>query len=769
MSVVGLDSMHTPAQEQRKLDAMAISFPLALMACALSDPPPDEFGGVVVPFIERFCSECHARPSEDVDLVLTQARAGHQARADRLTWEDVAAVVDLHEMPPRDSPQPDRAERERVIQAIERVLAEGEESCAPIVRRLNAEQYSRTVRDVFGVEFDAAGFFPPDGIGFGFDTVAASLTLSDLSVEKYLQAAESIAALAVPLDLSANPPRVRHLADKLSGNQRGKYRYLSTNGTIKTTFTIPRSGRYRLQAAAAATQAGDELARMALVLKGKRLAEFEVAALRGQPSEVHGIECELEAGQRTVGAAFVNDFFDPQHPDPARRDRNLGVEWIELVGPMDAPPPSGFQVAMAAVRDQHGADSGEHAVLAHLIERLWRRPAGELEVQRLVGWGLGECGSDEQSANRRLRLWVTALLASPRFILRTEPDPDGLETGALRRLNGHELASRLSFFLWGCAPSPALLAAANAGELDDEIGYLSWAERLLDDLRSQALSESFTLQWLQLRALEERAEEFEPSPGLLPAMLGESVDFFDAVLREKRSVWELLEADWTVANPLLAELYGLPVPAEPGAQRLSLGGTERRGVLGQAAVLTLTSEAQRTSPVRRGKWVLEALLGVAQSGAPALPNALAEPETGEALSLRELWEKHRLDPACAVCHDAMDPIGFGLENYGPRGGWRMEYDQAMGPTTVDASGKMPDGTEFTGPLDLVQSLRSDGRFIEALVDKLGTYALGRPLTLAESEMLTATEPALGELSLRAVILRIACSEPFTHVRVGGGQ
>ena len=756
-----------------------------------SEASGDTFAEEVVPFIARYCAECHAELDEDQSLVLTGFRVGADAKAASGTWEDVVAVLDLFDMPPREAEQPNAHERAQIVRVLEDMLAEGAARENAGLRRMNATEYSRTVRDLLGVEFDARAHFPPDGIGHGFDTVAESLTLSDLDVELYLSTAEALASEAVAVDRSADPERRRLAREQLSGAGSAGVKVLSTNGIIAGTFDVPRAGRYRLSAAVAASQAGTELARMGLTIAKQSLGEFDVEATperaRAGDAEVHTIECQLSAGSQRAGVRFLNDYYAPDHPDPTRRDRNLYVQWIELEGPLDPPPLTFFQLGLSERVGPDGLPESEVSRLAHLVHRIWRRPARPEDLDRLMA--LPDPG---HAADERLLVQVTALLASPHFIFRPEifrPESQSPEAvaGEFRPLSDVELATSLSYFLWGTTPDPALQLIASRGGLSDNEAYRRRVERMLDDPRSLAFSQSFSTQWLQLGALQSLGEQSEStseaatpegeplqlSLGLKEAMVAESVAFFDAVLRQGLSLWQLLEADWTHANEVLAEVYGLAGVEGEGLRRVSLASTQRRGVLGQAATLTRTSELTRTSPVRRGKWVLEALLGAAPTAAPALPNPLAEPDSEVTLSLRERWAVHREDPACALCHDSMDPIGFGLENYGPLGFWREDYPASSGSEAaaepVDSSGELPGGRAFDGPLGLVRALREDDRFQESLTEKLLVYALGRGLTAADRPLVASIAATLeeGEPSLRQLVIEVACCKAFTHRRVGG--
>lgn len=428
------------------------------------------------------------------------------------------------------------------------------------------------------------------------------------------------------------------------------------------------------------------------------------------------------------------------------------------------PEPSGPSAFQEDLFERYGEELGqerEGAMLADLVRRVWRRPGTKSELERLERLPGRDAGLVE-----RLRLQLSALLSSPNFLYLVERDP--AEAKGVRSLSSQEVAARLAAFLWSSVPDRRLDALADAGDLTDPLVYEAMVRSMLEDERARALGQDFALQWLGLRALP----EVQPDPSRFPSwteslatsMRSETEQVFMTILREGRSAWELLDADWTIVDGELASHYGLEVEEGVGVQRISLAGTPRRGVLGHAGVLTVTSDPTRTSPVKRGKWVLEALLAAPPPAPPPGADSLDEdPSVVAARSLRQRLEEHRELPRCAVCHDRMDPLGFGLEVFDGIGALR-ERD---GEFAIDASGVLPDGRGFDGPVELVGLLRQDQRFLRAVTEKLLVYALGRGVERGDRRQVEAVLADLDpeRSSLADLVLGVASSQAFLTKRV----
>ena len=749
---------------------------LALAAPAPpGDAPRDDeraFQERVRPVVGRYCAPCHGGEDPQADLDLSAFDSAASVRAEPELWALARELVEVGEMPPAGEPRPSGSE----LTGFTGWLAEavggapaaepGDPGPAPL-RRLTRTEYRNSVRDLCGVDFPAEEFFPDDGAAGGFDNAAEALSLSDLLFEKYLEAAERIAAEAIVVDDTADPPLRRFEVGELGGpgaNRAGNAMGLYSAGEVRAEVLLPRAGEYLMKVRAWADQAGPEPARMELRVDGEAVRTVEVEATRDEPW-TYEARVQAEGGARRFGAAFVNDYYEPDDPDPSQRDRNLYVARIEVGGPYDPLPPTPFQVELL---HRFGPELGKgrvKALLGYMIGRVWRRPATDAEVGRLE-----RLTADAGSLEERLQLSLAALLSSPLFLFRLELDPSPSRAVAVRPLDGFELATRLSYFLWSSTPDEELFAAAARGELETPDGLEGQVERLLADSRARALADSFAAQWLQIGGLARATPDPERFPGfdagLAASMRAETLTFFETVLREDLSVWELIEGEFSFADGRLARHYGLEGSEDLGGDelvRVSLAGTPRRGLLTQASVLTVTSNPTRTSPVKRGKWVLETLLGSPPPPPPPGADNLDESPAAEAEApLTERLARHRADPACAVCHARMDPLGVGLENFDAVGAWR----ETDGRFPIEAVGELPDGRRFEGPLELVETLRADGAFPRTLVEKLLAYALGRPLRPGDR---SAVDGVLAGLdperpTLRGMIHGIALSPAFRQRR-----
>ena len=667
------------------------------------------------------------------------------------------------------------------------------------VRRLTRLEFAAAVRDLLGVDFDPAEL-PADEVGHGFDTNAGTLSLPPARLEATLDAAEQIAAAAF---VDAGMPRQRWRRSAADLEHRGgSHRrepdvlYLYSHGAGVARFDVPVPGRYRLTAAVAGQQAGPELVRMQLQDgDGRVLLESEVDG-RWEPTRIE-TAVDLPEGPLAVAAAFVNDFYDRTIEDPELRDRNAAVSWIELEGPLVPAAPTALQRDLAGRFGGQPAGSRWRTALTHLAERAWRGPVSPDEAASLaaaVEAALADGPPPAESAAAmagvpdanpaavidvpRLRVGTVAILMHPRFLFRVEADPPGEEP---RPLTGEELAARLALLLWSSLPDERLRGDAAAGRLASTVGRRRTVDRMLRDPRSLALAEHFAAQWLRIRALEIRRPDAERFPGvdaeLREAMRMETVLFLDAMLREDRPISQLLSARESFLNEPLARHYGIAGVRGPHMRRVAVDAVRHQvpgmaadgdeddgglGVLRHASILLTTSNPTRTSPVMRGKWVLEALLDDPPPPAPPVVPAL--PRGGEATeheSLRQMLERHREDPACAACHRRMDPLGFALEPFDAVG--RPRYRAEGVP--VDASAELPDGTRFDGPAGLRDLLLGARRpeFIRSLLRHLSMYALGRGLDPIDDAWI---EPALAELgddpTLREMLLAVIESPPFLH-------
>lgn len=635
------------------------------------------------------------------------------------------------------------------------------------LHRLNRAEYNNTLRDLLGTSQRPADDFPADDHGYGFDNIADVLSLSPLLLELYDRAAEQVVeeVLHVP---RTEPDVFQAEAEALSGSVGAAWREqgwnLWSNGSIGPSVEIAEAGRYRIAVRAFGQQAGDELAKMAINVNGLPAQIFDVAATQDNP-EVYTVEVELEAGLTQIEAEFLNDYYDPD----ASQDRNLIVDWFEVVGPLDVEGGVNPLRERLVTCDPAEGEACASAILGRLAPRAWRRPLEPGELDRLLGLYRAAVAEGE-GFDDALGWSLRGVLVSPHFIYRVEVDPGSEE--APRRLSDYELASRLSYFLWSSMPDDVLFELASSGQLHDPEVLKAQVDRMLDDPRSQALVENFAGQWLYTRALVDVQPDYQYFPGfdepLRQAMRQETELFFGVFLREDLGVDELFSADFTFLNDRLAQHYGLPSPGSGEAMvRVQLGGEERRGLLTQGSVLTVTSYPTRTSPVKRGKWVLTQLLCSEPPPPPPGVEGLAT-EVNPTATLRERLEQHRSNPECAVCHQIMDPVGFAMEHYDGIGLYR---DMDRGGFPIDATGELPGLGTFDGTLELSDVIASHQELPTCVTEQLMTYALGRGME--RSDQVWVEEVASGFASdgmrLRALIKRIVLSPPFQYRRgeVGG--
>lgn len=724
-------------------------------------------------FLERHCHSCHDRDVAKGDLDLTAPPKDAVAALAR--WSHVRDRVVAGEMPPEGEERPTVDEGRSFVAWIDRTLREQVPQLPAdpgrvTVRRLSRAQWQNTVRDLLGVSFDAS-VFPADDLGYGFDTVGEALTFSTLHLEKFLAAAGEVASAAID-DTDPEHPAVRRFdaeAMTQSGGpdgRRGDRFVFLTTSAIEQRIELPRAGTYRVRVLAGADQAGDEAAKMAVRCGDGAARTFDVPTPRLQPLQ---FEARLEGGSQRLSIAFLNDYYRPDDPDPRRRDRNLYVDWVEVTGPCDVLPVPSQARWLAAAMATRGDDGAVlQAVVDAALPRLWRRPVSSLEVHRLVELGVAARAAGD-SLPTALRLVLQAALASPNFLFRIEAC--GLEgaPGASVPVGGHVLAQRLAYLLWGSAPDDRLRRLADLGRFTDRSQLFAEVDLMLADPRAESLATDFAAQWLELRSLAERS----PDPvkfaafddALRRSMRRETELLFWAVLREGRDVRALLDCDFTFVDARLARFYGLPEPAaEAGFVRLVLPPEqrERGGVLGHASMHVVTSNPTRTSPVKRGKWILQNLLGQAPPPPPPGNDSFAnEAAIDSSKSFREQLAQHRSKKSCAVCHVRMDTLGFALEHYDAIG--RYHERDTAGP--IDASGELPDGRVLDGLPGLKAVLRDDPAFVRTVARKLFVYALGREprpsdrlrLDLAVDDLLRH-----GAVTLRDLLRTIVADVAFTH-------
>ncbi len=719
-------------------------------------------------FINQWCLDCHSAPSPKADLDLAAALNALDEDQVWPVWRDVQARAIAKDMPPKGQ-RPTDAEYQAVIEHLQPLIdglpSQVDGRNRTTIRRLNRVEYTNTVADLFSVDFDPENL-PVDEIGHGFDNNGDMLSISPLLFEKYMDAAEMIARAAI-VDLEIAEPVVFEIRDdELStshgANQSKDGWVLFTRSVLSGEIELVHAGRYRIEAKVAGKQAGDDVVKMALLLNGSSIARFDVPG--HMVWQTIGTEVELEPGLQTTAVRFLNDFYRPEHPDPKQRDRNAYLESISLTGPLDIPRPTPLQRWLFEQTDEL-PEADQLAEQVRLLAAMsWRRDVSLSEVEPLLEL-VSDIHVGEPSEARRLRTALTAILVHPRFLFRIEVDP---APGQLQRtVDAWEWATRVSYFLWSSAPDSILMEAASSGALDHPGQRYEQIERMLKDPRTIALAERFGAQWLQIDGLSQMRpdqEQFgEFTEDLLAAMRAETVLVFDAILREDRPLRDLLNADWTFMNEVLARHYNIAGIKGSEMRRVSLDRVPHEtlhdmGVFRHASVLLATSNPTRTSPVKRGKWVLEVLFDDPTPPPPANVDGL--PNDGKVkgeMSLRAMLEIHRSDPACISCHERLDPLGFALEPFDAVGRWR-EHEKGV---PIDSAARLPDGTLLEGPKGLRDLLLERSDFLRSCCRHMLTYALGRGLSQEDEAEVDAILRKIGpDPTLRSMVIAVIESQAF---------
>ncbi|MBL9102088.1 MAG: DUF1592 domain-containing protein [Myxococcales bacterium] len=599
----------------------------------------------------------------------------------------------------------------------------GEEARDPgrvTIHRLNRSEYNNTVRDLLGTSQRPADSFPADDFGLGFDNIADVLSTSPLQAELYERAAEGLIAEAMAIPIT-EPTRWQIEAETAVasvGASTGDGWNLFTNGEVYTTIDIPYDGKYVFEARVYGQQAGPDLPHMNLTVDQLPVGMFDVDAVQNG-AQVYSLEIDVTAGVHKFAVEFTNDFYDAD----MMLDRNLVVDWFAVEGPQDLISGENPQRTRIMICDPvtDGEESCVRQILTAFARRAWRRPLQDAEVDRLwqIVFDAKALGQDLETA---LRVALQAVLVSPYFVYRVEldPDPTGLDP---HPLTDHELASRLSYFVWSSMPDDELLAAADQGLLADADELAAQARRLLADPKAQALIDNFTGQWWLIRNVNVAFKDVMMFPQWDDAMRGSMRRELELLaasfLFADRDFRELLTTKSSFVDQRLAAHYGLQGAFTDEFVEVDFADRPFQGVLTRAGLMTVLSHAARTSAVKRGKWVLENLL--CQTPPPPPPGVDTALPTGEGKTQREILEAHRNDPKCSGCHMVMDPLGFGLEHYDPLGAWR-ELDNGL---PIDATGTLPNGTPFVDGLEMSTLIAAEPGFSDCVARKTFIYALGR--------------------------------------------
>jgi hypothetical protein len=779
--------------------------PGAPTAPAQASSEPAAFDAVVKPFLARNCYLCHNERLKSADVNLQAFATTASIVHDPQTWEKAVMKMRTRQMPPPPVSPPSDAEIATITGWIEGELERADRLAAPdpgrvTARRLNRTEYDNTVRDLLGVKLRPAQDFPQDDSGYGFDNVADVLSLSPVLMEKYMAAAERVAHAALfglgdiqPTLVRLQPPGAKidpSVTPLLDYDVSG----LSLPNALHVTHRFPVEGEYLFRVVLSGVRpAGSEPLEVGLWVDGRQV---EVQSLDPEgfgsfyvdkqdfSGKTREFRAKVPAGDHWIAASIVRlyeglpvSYGGPnpsKRPPPAPRPLKPGeekaganearVRHVEIVGPFE--PAKGPSRASLEKIYICGHLHGGHGpaclprIVASLARRAYRRPVSPSEVAPLLRLA-STAQKQGDSFEEAISLAIQAILVSPDFLFRIERDP---RTPAAHPVRAHELASRLSYFLWASMPDDALLRCADRGTLRQPQVLAAQVRRMLKDEKAGALVEAFGGQWLQFRALESVAPDRERFPafdnGLRLSMRRETELFFATIVREDRSILDLIDGRYTFLNERLARHYGIGGVLGPEFRRVDLPVAGRRsGVLTQGSVLTVSSYATRTSPVLRGKWILENVLAAPPPDPPPGTPRLDESKISASGPLRQQMEAHRRNATCAACHSRMDPLGFGLENYDGIGAWRT----ADGKFPIDASGSLPDGRSFRGPDEMKEILKDDREaFALCVTEKMLTYALGRGLERHDKRTVKGITRRLADRQYRfsALVEEIVKSLPF---------
>jgi len=765
--------------------------------------------------IDRYCVSCHSDRARTAGLTL-EKRDLQRVSEDAEVWEKAVRKLRGGMMPPQGMPRPAQASIDSLVTFLEAsidraALAKPNPGRSPL-HRLNRTEYANAVRDLLVLDIDATTLLPADDESSGFDNIADVLKVSPSLLEQYLTASRKISSLAVgdpdvtPASQMYRVPPDRSQEDHIEGLPLG------TRGGILVHHNFPLDADYDFSVGLLQNIVGympglEWPHQLEITIDGVRvflapvggeednkLSDSNLGIAKDTLDSRLRTRITVKAGPHAVGVAFIrrNSAESDEPLQPFTRDLDLQnmngiplIEHLQVAGPFnvsgrgDTPSRRRIFVCRPDSGERSGAkgpprvndEACASKILSTLARRAYRQPVSTSDVETLMGFYRAgrQKGTFEDGIENALRL----ILASPKFLFRGEPDPSGVAAGTVYPVSDLEMASRLSFFLWSSIPDDQLLNVAARGKLTEPAELERQVRRMLADPRSEALVDNFAAQWLFLRNLQSFVADQQEFPNfddnLREAFRRETELFVGSIMREDRSVIELLDANYTFLNERLASHYGIPHVYGTQFRRVTIPDENRRGLLGQGSVLTVTSYPNRTSPVLRGKWILDNILGTpAPAPPPNVPDLKEAREGGRVLSMRERMEEHRSNPGCATCHRVMDPLGFSLENFDATGKWRTKEEAGL----VDASGRLADGTEVDGPVALRRALmRQPESFVRTVTEKLLTYALGRGLEYYDMPVVRdiARDASSEDYHFSSLVMGIVKSTPFRLKKAQDGE
>jgi len=770
-------------------------------ATANATPAPADYQAM----LDRYCITCHnqkGRIPAGAPLFLDAANLKDPA-VDAEIWEKVIRKIGVGAMPPQGSPNPGAAEltkfRSSLIATLDSAAAKKNNPGHYVIHRLNRTEYANSIRDLLGVEVDAAELLPSDGGDFGFDNIATALNTTPLLLERYLTAALQISDLAVGNTESAPGTKTFSISTVVTQNQHVAGLPLGTRGGKVVRYDFPADGEYVLYGRLLDTVAegyvgveGQETPHQFIItIDGEQVFSAPIGGKEDHEASSKNIvisraevdkrmtspKMKITAGPHDIGFTFVDrptqeqnvwqpplrNSLEAHNPSGIPRVRTLNIEGpYNVTGISETPSRQKIFICKPTTAAKEAPCAAD--ILSSVARRAYRRPVVESDVEAPLAF-YNQARKDGGDFDAGIRAGLARILASPSFIFRSERDPATLAEGTAHRVSDLELASRMSFFLWSSIPDDDLLNLAIAGRLREPKVLEAQVKRMIADERADALMNEFTGQWLQLRNLDKVTPDILMFPdfddNVRQAFRRETELFFASIVRENRSTLDLLDADYTFMNERLARHYGIPGIYGERFRRVQLTDPNRRGLLGQASFLTLTSVATRTSPIIRGKYVISNFLNTPPLPPPPnVPQLEASAPKNRPSTVREQLELHRANPVCAACHRNIDPIGFALENFNAVGQWQDTTKEGL---KIDSAGVLVDGTPVNGPAALRKALLARPEvFVGTVTEKLMTYALGRGLDPIDMPIVRSVirGTAKDNYRLQAIILGIIQSPAF---------
>ena len=746
--------------------------------------------------IDQYCIGCHNDKAKAAGLALNTldvSRAGEHPEI----WEKVIRKLRGRMMPPPGRPRPDERGYDAVVSYLETSLdraaaANLDPGRTETFRRLNRTEYQNAIRDLLALDVDVAALLPKDDAGYGFDNVSVG-GLSPTLLERYLAAAQKISRLAMGSPVKTPGANVILLPPDLTQEDHIEGLPFGTRGGTIVHYTFPVDAEYEIQIRLMRDRNENiegltEPHQMELALDGERVELFSVAPKRvSQQAQYYTdadadthlkVRMTVKAGPHDIGVTFIKKdsaLLETQlqpyqaHFNYYRHPRTQpAVYSVSVTGPFDATgvgdTPSRRRIFVCRPAKPSDEERCATNIISNLAHRAYRRPVTNDDLR--VPLAFYKDARAEGNFEAGIEMALRAILMSTEFIFRIERDPENIAPNRPYRVNDLELASRLSFFLWSSIPDDELLDVAVQGKLHEPVTLERQVRRMLADSRAESLVTNFAGQWLYLRNLATVIPDGRQFPdfddNLRQAFRRETELFFESILKENRSVVELLNANYTFLNERLAKYYGIPNVYGSNFRRVTLAGDSiRGGLLGQGSILTVTSYANRTSPVQRGKWVLENILGTPPPPPPPnVPPLTEDNPVGKVLTMRERMAQHRTNPACSGCHQLMDPIGLSFEHFDATGRWR---NQSEGDIPIDAAGALPGGATFEGVSGLKQALLNRPElFVTTVTEKLLTYALGRGMDYYDAPAIRAItrQARNNDYRFASLILGVVKSSPF---------